>query len=363
MLALLAAAATGAGVAIGAGVDDEEQRGAGSAAVAPPAESRAAAERLTPLQRAGHLVVLRFKGTRPPGYVLRALRERRVAGVILFADNIVSASQLRAMTRRLQRAARGRALVMTDQEGGPVKRIPWLGPPAQRTTRTASAARAGALDAGRGLRALGVNVALAPVADATRPGTALADRGWGGDPSALTAASVRGFAAAGIAATAKHFPGLGAARQNTDFAAATITGLGAQDIRPFRAALGAGVPLVMSSHALYPQLDPSRIASQSPEVLAGLLRRQLRFRGVIVTDSLEAKAVVRRTSTPVAALRSIAAGADLALTTSRQSYRPVLDAIASRARRSATFRKRVRESAARVLALQEQLRTASSRSR
>ena len=354
-LGAIAAAALVVGAAVGAGRGDGGQ---GAAQTTPDlAPSRAvvsAADRLTPLQRAGQLVVLRFTGTTAPAYVRRALRERRAAGVILFRDNIASPAQLRALTKQLQRSARGHALISVDQEGGPVKRIPWAAPRvAQPQLRSAGAAAAEARRAGRDLHAAGVNVTFAPVADvATTP--VMRGRAFPGNATAvagLTAASVRGYRGTGVAPTVKHFPGLGAATANTDFAGATAHA----DARPFLAAVRAGVPVIMVSHALYPALDRTRIASQSRPILTTLLRRSMGFKGVVVTDSLEAKAVVRRSSTPAAAVRSVRAGADLALTTGRGSYLPVLRALVSQAHASAAFRARVRESAARVLALQERL--------
>src|SRR4051812_29841645 len=349
----LGAVAAVAGAVVGGQAGGEKR--AAAVSLAPSRAVVAAVDRLTPLQRAGQLVVLRFAGTTAPAYVRRALRERRVAGVILFRDNIVSPAQLRALTTQLQRAARGRALISVDQEGGVVKRIPWAAPRvAQPRLHTTTAARAEARRAGRDLRAAGVNVTYAPVADVATTAV-VRDRAFPGGPvavAALTAASVRGYRGTGVAPAAKHFPGLGAATANTDFAGASARA----DARPFLAAVRAGVPVIMASHALYPALDRSRIASQSRAILTTLLRRRIGFRGVVVTDSLEAKAVVRRSSTPAAAVRSVAAGADLALTTGRGSYLPVLRALSARARRSPAFRRRVRESAARVLALQGRLR-------
>lgn len=341
------------GAAVGAHSGGDAHRAAAS--LRPSRAVVRAVDRLTPLQRAGQLVVLRFAGTTAPAYVRRALHERRAAGVILFRDNIVSPAQLRALTAQLQRSAGGRALISVDQEGGVVKRIPWAAPRvAQPGLRTAAAATGEARRAGRDLRAAGVNVTYAPVADvATTP--VVRDRAFPGGPdavAALTAASVRGYRGTGVAPAAKHFPGLGGATANTDFAGATARA----DARPFLAAVRAGVPVIMASHALYPALDRARIATQSRAILTTLLRERMGFRGVVVTDSLEAKAVVRRSSTPVAAVRSVAAGADLALTTGRGSYLPVLRAIRAAARRSPGFRARVRASAARVLALQERLR-------
>jgi beta-N-acetylhexosaminidase len=194
------------------------------------------------------------------------------------------------------------------------------------------------------------------------PGSVMAGRAYPGDAMAvasLVSAAIRGHARGGVASTAKHFPGIGAAELNTDDAAVTIRRPRAQiervDLEPFRAAIEAGTELVMAGHALYPALDERRIASQSEPVLSGLLRDELGFDGVIVTDSMEAEAVLSRSSTPEAAVRSVAAGADLMLTTSSGSYMPVFARLLREARRSDEFRARVEESAARVLELKERL--------
>jgi beta-N-acetylhexosaminidase len=205
-----------------------------------------------------------------------------------------------------------------------------------------------------------LNVDFAPVSDvATGEGSIMRSRAFPGDAHAVaaaTAAAVAAYEATGVAATAKHFPGLGAAATNTDDAPVTITAsraeLDRRDLQPFRAAIAAGVPLIMASHALYTALDPARIASQSPLVLDGLLRRSLDFHGVVVTDSIEAAAVRRRSSVQVAAGRSIAAGADLVLMTGPGSYNLIYPYLLARARRSPAFRARVRQAAGRVLALE-----------
>jgi beta-N-acetylhexosaminidase len=170
-------------------------------------------------------------------------------------------------------------------------------------------------------------------------------------------ASVRGWRAGGVAATAKHFPGLGAAPANTDDAIVTIrrsrAALDLVDLPPFAAAVAAGVPLVMVGHARYPALDRSRIASQSRPIVQRLLRGELGFRGVVVTDSLEAGASLATGSITKVSERALRAGADLLLLTGRGSYRPVYEHLLAAARRSPELRARVREAAARVLALKE----------
>ena len=219
--------------------------------------------------------------------------------------------------------------------------------------------RRSARAAARRLRDAGVNVNLAPVADV--PGGAApvmgsrAFAGTAGDIAARTRASIEGMGAAGVGATAKHFPGLGRAQVNTDDGSTAVGGDLATDLVPFRAAIEARVPLVMLSHALYPAVDPSRIASQSPAIVSGLLRDELGFDGVIVTDSIEAQAVLDRSGVARAAERSIRAGADLILMTGSASWNAVHPWLMRRARASEPFRERVRRSAARVLALKARL--------
>ena len=162
--------------------------------------------------------------------------------------------------------------------------------------------------------------------------------------------------AGGVAPTAKHFPGLGRAQVNTDDGSATVSGPVTRDLVPFRAAVEAEAPLIMLSHALYPELDPNRIASQSLPVVGGLLRDRLGYEGVIVTDSIEAQAVLDRSGVGRAAERSLRAGADLILTTGSASWNLIHPWLLREARSSPDFRKRVRESAARVLALKAELK-------
>jgi beta-N-acetylhexosaminidase len=365
--ALAAAAGIVAGAGAGGGSSDPPPA-AGSGPAGPPATTPAgvpaAIERLRIDQQVGQVLVLAFAGTEAPDYVRRALRTGRTAGVILFRENAQEPAQLRRLTGQLQQAAGGGALVSADQEGGEVRILPWappvLSPPALGSP---AAARAAAVQTARGLRAAGVNVDLAPVADtAARPDSVMAARAYPGGPGAVAgavSAAVGGFAAGGVAATAKHFPGLGGATENTDDQAvavdASASAIAARDLPPFRAAVQAGVPLVMASHARYPALDPGRIASQSRTILTGLLRGRLRFGGVIVTDSMEAAAVTAESDVPTAALRSLEAGADLILTTGRGSYRPVYLRVLAEARRSPAFRATVRAAAARVLALKRSL--------
>jgi beta-N-acetylhexosaminidase len=348
---------------VGAGSSDDGQGEAPSPA-ARGESSRDPVDALTLREQIGQLLISSFDETTVPDYIRRRLRARETAGVILFDRNAVSEPQWRELTRALQRDARNDALIMVDQEGGPVRTVSFAGPEAGQPFQGPPAAvESAAREAAEALRSIGVNVNLAPVADLAGPGGAVASRAFADDASAVAAstrASVAGLRAARVAATAKHFPGLGGATVNTDDASATVDPprgtLEDRDLRPFRAAVAERVPLVMLSHALYPALDAERIASQSRPIVTGLLRRELGYEGVIVTDSLEAQAVVDRSGIATAAERSIEAGADLILMTGSASWNEVFPRLLERARESPSFRRRVRQSAARVLELKRLLR-------
>jgi beta-N-acetylhexosaminidase len=271
-------------------------------------------------------VAFAFDGATPPPALVRRIRRGEAGAVVLFARNVPSRAALRRLTARLQAIPRpakldAPLLVMVDQEGGPVRRIP--GPPARSAPELGAAGpratRAAGRAAGRLLAGLGVNVDLAPVSDVGRPRAALTDEGRtfpGG--AAAVARSAVAFAAglrdAGVAATAKHFPGFGAAVVNTDDAPVTIATplatLRAVDMRPFRAMIAHRVPLVMVSTAVYPAID-RRPAALSRRVVTGELRNRLGFRGVVVTDALDTPALAPIGGTGQVAIRSARAGADL----------------------------------------------------
>lgn len=314
----------------GCGGGDEES-------TRPPAP----ADESVPLRdQIGSLLVSSFEGTSLPDYMRRRLRAAETVGAVLFGPNVSDAAGTRRLTAAIQRAARGDALVMADQEGGAVRQLPFADTPEE-------------------LRAAGVNVNLAPVADVAQPGSVMAGRAFADDVSGNVVAASSELLDAGVLPTVKHFPGFGRATENTDDEPVTIDASRAEletDLEPFRAAIEADVPLVMASHALYPALDQGHVASQSPVVLQDLLRGELGFDGVVITDSLEADAVLRRSSVQVAAERSLAAGADLLLMTGRGSWIHVFPHLLRRARKSPALRERIAESAERVERLRERLR-------
>jgi beta-N-acetylhexosaminidase len=253
----------------------------------------------------GQRIVTGMNGRRPSARLLGRARRGEIGGVIVFGWNVSSRSQVRKSIAALQRAARrgGRLplLVMTDQEGGTVKRFPSLPPaysPWQMGRDPLLAEREGRRT-GRALRRLGVDVDLAPVADVPHLRRHfLGSRAFGrrvGRVARATAAFARGLESAGVASTGKHFPGLGYARENTDVARVRIGASRAAlraDYEPFQAMLEAGTPLMMVSNAAYRALDPSgRPACMSRAIVEGELRSAVGFEGVTVSDALGSPAV------------------------------------------------------------------------
>lgn len=328
-------------------------------ALQPGGIARGGVNELTLEQQVGQLIVLSFPGLTAPEPVRLALREWRAAGVILFGGNIRSRDQLRALTRALRREG-GRPIVAVDQEGGEIRHVPWAPPIAAAPRQVAAGTVRAEAETGAGaLRRVGIAVTFAPVADVPSTSrSALVRRAFSRDPAVVAGAldaAVKGCRAGGVAATAKHFPGLGGAPASTDRAGVTIrrsrAALEAIDLPPFEAAIAAGVPLVMVGHARYPALDRSRIASQSQPIIEGLLRERLGFRAVVVTDAMEARASLATGTITRVRERAIRAGADLLLLAGKDSYRPVYRHLVAVARRSPSFRARVRASALSVLAL------------
>ncbi len=364
-LSALAAAAAGLGIAVGSVGGDEGGAEAPREARAPaPALPEEPVDRLSLAQQVGQLLIMSFDETEPPDYILRRLRQERGAGVVIFAKNTPDPESAASVTAELQDAAGGDALVAADQEGGEIRSVPNAEPDlAQASIETPEAATTEAEEASADLTEAGVNVNLAPVADvAADSASVIIGRAFPGDAEAvagIVGASVEGYAGGPVAPTAKHFPGLGMAVENTDDVsveiAATREDLDVLELPAFEAAIEADVPLVMVSHALYPDLDSERIASQSPAVVQDLLRDELGFDGVVITDSLEAEAVLDRSETAEAAVASVEAGVDLILMTGSGSWNLVHPELVRRARDDDEFRERVRESAARVLALKEEL--------
>jgi beta-N-acetylhexosaminidase len=257
----------------------------------------------------------------PTPALLARVASGQVGGVILLGRHWTSAGVVAGAAEALQASAcrTGTPLLIgVDQEGGAVRRLLWAAPTlAAAHMATTDVARSQAAAAARDLRRAGVGIDFAPVADVAVPGSFLGTRSFGTDPAfvaPLASAFVSGLQSGGVAATAKHFPGLGSAIVSTDDRPVTIGRSAAflqARVAPFRWAIAAGAKLVMVSSASYPALDPTGTpAVFSRPIVTGLLRGDLAFGGVVVTDALDAPTPAR---TPHAAARAIAAGVDLLL--------------------------------------------------
>jgi beta-N-acetylhexosaminidase len=274
------------------------------------------------------LLMIDLSGTTLTADERAFLAERPVGGVCLFARNIQDRSQLADYTADLRALCGEDLLVALDQEGGGVVRAPFLPyPPGAmalgaandpQLTHDVAAATA------RGLRAVGVNVDFAPVADVNNnpANPVIADRSFGGDPEHVArhvVAFLTGLQTEGVAATVKHFPGHGDTSLDSHLALPTVSAdrarLDALELLPFREAVAANVAGVMSFHGLLPALDPEHPATLSHPVMTGLLRQRLGFDGVVFTDALSMRAIADTYGPAEAAVRAVAAGVDMPLHT------------------------------------------------
>ena len=330
----------------------------GASAVDPAAGQAAAQKaeaaslpRMTPRQLAGQRVIYSYPGPTPPASLLSLVRNGDAAGVIFFSNNYRTRRQFTHAVNELIAANASRSnparayplLLMTDQEGGLVRRLPGAPTLSERkigAMRPLSAAEAAARQAGSGaatnLRSYHLNVNLAPVLDVFRTAGDFDDkyqRSYSMRPgvvSTLGAQFITAQQAGKVAATAKHFPGLGAARtsQNTDkvpvtlrLSVATIKNV---DEYPYHAAIKAGVKLIMVSWAKYPSLDARHPAGLSSKIVQGQLRTRLGYDGVTITDAIGAGALTSFGSISNRSLLAGEAGMDLILAASQRSSEGVL---------------------------------------
>jgi beta-N-acetylhexosaminidase len=292
--------------------------------------------RLSLQQMAGQRVIFSYHGLKPPARLLALIEHGEVGGVIFFGHNISSLAQITKVISELEQAnasplnpVRAPLLLMTDQEGGAVRRMPGAPFLSERhigeSADPAAAATAAGSSAGLNLRGVGMTVNLAPVLDVYRQPGDFDDqfgRSYSTNPEVvgqLGADFITAQQRAGVAATAKHFPGLGSAtrKQNTDKQPVTLnvslTAIRDTDEVPYRAAIAAGVRLVMVSWAVYPALAPGRPAGLSSVIVGGELRQRLGFTGVTTTDALEAGALKKFGPISNRALLAAQAGMDLLL--------------------------------------------------
>ena len=295
----------------------------------------------------GQKLIVRMEGANPSADLLGRIGRGEVGGVIHFAPNIRSAEALATLTERLHRAATAGGqpplMIALDQEGGPIKRIPWapptMSPPDMGRSGDVSVARSQGASTGAALHELGIDIDFAPVADVpASTGSFMYQAGRTFSLDAATTATLAdafaaGLESAGVLPAMKHFPGIGFATQNTDSHVVEIEASRAAlepGLLPYRTSIGHDIPLIMLSNATYSAYDSDNAAGWSQAIATTLLREDLGFRGVSVTDSLDGTAHARGLSTATLAVRAATAGADMLLLTGSEAttsaiYRTLLD--------------------------------------
>jgi beta-N-acetylhexosaminidase len=330
------------------------------------------------LRLADAILIPPFPGHSAPDWILRAL-ERGLGGLTLFGPNIAGPEQTVALTAALRSAAHLEPVIAIDEEGGDVTRVayadgsPYPGNAALGAVDDVALTRSVYHAIGADLAALGINLDLAPCADVlgSADSPAVGTRSFGADTNLVsrhTAAAVAGLQAAAVAACAKHFPGHGRTQTDTHEAIATIEGslaeLRQRDLPPFAAAIAAGTIAIMPSHLRVPELTGDLPATVSSAALIGLLRDELGFTGVIVSDALEMRATRDMFGVPRAAVLAVAAGTDLLCfgrDSSEEDYLAVRSALADAVRDGTIAGTRLEDAADRVARLRGGLARARSR--
>lgn len=328
---------------------------------------------LTLEQAIGQKCLLDFEGQSPSDDILAAIAARHIGGVTLYRrQNLETPTQTRSLTDALQRAARDAGqpllLIAADQEGGQLMAVgegatPFPGNMALGATGSPDLAEEVGYAIGRELAAMGINVNYAPVCDInTNPqNPVIGLRSFGEDPhqvAQMCAAEIHGLAAAGIAATAKHFPGHGDTSVDSHDDVPVVPHdrgrLDRVELVPFASSIEAGVPLIMTAHVSVPALtQQGRLpATLSRIILNDLLREEMAFDGVIITDAMNMGAIEQGMAQVVDAIAAVLAGADLLLLGSDvETQEAVLSGLIQAARRGVIPHEAVHQSAARVLAL------------
>jgi beta-N-acetylhexosaminidase len=315
----------------------------------------------------GRLLVVGIPGTTLDPQTRKALERLRVGGVILFKRNVDSPRQVRALTKALH-GLPSRPLISIDQEGGRVARLgePFTKtPPASRIalTRDADVAQRIGRLIGRELSSVGIDIDYAPVLDvhSNPDNPVIGDRAFASDPASVARfaiAMMRGLMAGGVVPCGKHFPGHGDTATDSHFELPVVERSRAQleriELAPFRAAIAAGIPMIMTAHVRYPSLDRARPATVSPRIIDGLLRRQIKFRGIIASDDLHMSAISGNQSIADAAIASLAAGVDwLLVCQDLGEAQKVADAIRTALIEGKLSRRRVIDSSRRIAALMQ----------
>jgi len=280
------------------------------------------------VEQIGQLFMLGFDGTSVSPEWAELQTRYKPGGMILFSRNLEHPAQIVELTNGLQtRSPHVPLLIAVDQEGGRVSRLPngfTIFPPCGTVgaCRSEELAYAAAAVTAAELRAVGINMNMAPVLDvhSNPDNPIIGDRAYGTEPQTvaeLGLAAIRGFHGKGVVACGKHFPGHGDTSTDSHkvlpVVKASVETLLARELRPFHHAIQNGLASLMTAHVVYPALDAQRPATLSPTILTGLLREQWGFDGMVVTDDLEMRAIVDHHGVGEASVQAFLAGADMVL--------------------------------------------------
>ena len=348
----------------GGGAGSAPGRIARAAPFTPAAAAVSVAARLPLASQVSQLFLIGLDGTSSSSPDVAAFASIDWGGAVLSRANFVSDQQIGSLAADIAALAKNAGnlapLIAAPQEGGPDTAFPDLPPEGESTigaSGNAGAARAQALLAGKQLLALGVNMTFAPLADVDVLGGALSGRLFSSDPAAVArfaTAAESGYAAAGIISAAGHFPGAGAASADPDQMTATVGGslqsLEQRDLIPF-AAVAPSAPVIMMSNAAYVAFDGVTPAGLLPQAVQ-LLRDRYGFRGVVMTDDLDAALLATGGTAAQAAISAVQAGDDLLyITGSPAEQLSAYHAVLSATQRGQISRATIREALLRVLSL------------
>jgi len=294
-------------------------------------------------ERVGQLFMLGIQGTESSKDLQALFKSYHPGSIILFSRNLTDAEQAAHLTNSLQKLApRMPLFISIDQEGGRVARLPkgftvFPGQGAIGRGGSVELAYSFAEVTALELRAIGVNMNLTPVldVDSNPDNPIIGDRAFGRDPEqveTLGLAVIAGLQSNGVLACGKHFPGHGDTVKDSHLELPIVTHglerLRAVELRPFVHCIANGVAAIMSAHVQYPALDPAFPATLSPAIITGLLRTQLHFKGLVLTDDLEMRAILDHYGIEDAAVLSLLAGADILLISKEQDHQlAAMDAV------------------------------------
>ncbi len=355
-------------IAGGGGAGDEGEQPA-TTTTQPDAAARGPAGDLSPDELVDAVILAGFEGSDPGADIVGEVKDHRLGGVLIGSGNWADAKEGEKLIAAIRKAGSGGdadpPLIAVAQEGGRYRSLDDL-PPAETeleigNTGDPELAERSGEETAKALRSVGVDLNLAPVADVAAVTSPIAERTFSDDPeltAEMTASYVRGCEREELACAPAHFPGLGAATQDTAVGPASVgldqATLENRDLLPFLAAFRAGAPATVVSHGFYAS-DPVTPGTLSPAIATDLLRKRARFDGVAISDDIGAGAITATGDPADAAVGALAAGIDLVQVADPGQVEPVRRAIRAALEDGTLSEDRLREAAGRVLKLQRQV--------